>query len=183
MKSAVLVCLVCSNLLAGCANQNEVKSLDIRLNELERVNAEAQRKNEALSSELISRKQEERALRNQSAGLRAKVVALNEEIRALNGRIEELEHFFNRQKQTGADEIKADQTRIDQLADSTKTNDERILRIEQYLHLEPRVPEAPESKSSEQTTAKAVPAEQIPDALSEDEIYRMAKHGVFAALR
>jgi len=107
--------------------------------------------------------------------LRAKVVALDEEIRALNGRMEELEHFFNRQKQTGADGIKADATRIDQLADSANTNDERILRIEQYLHLEPRVPEAPASKSSEKTTAKAAPAGQIPDVLSENEIYRMAK--------
>jgi tol-pal system protein YbgF len=175
MKSALIVCLLGLTLSAGCANQNEVKSLDIRLNEMETRNAEAQREKEALISELESRKQEERALRNQSAGLRAKVVALNEEIRALNGRVEELEHFFNRQKQTGADEIKADAKRIDRLAESAKTNDGRILRIEQYLNLEPRVPEAPAEKSDEKTVAKAVPAGQTPDELSEDEIYRTAK--------
>jgi len=143
------------------------------LNELEARDAEAQSKNKALSSELKSREQEERALRNQSAGLRAKVVALNEDIRALNGRIEELEHFFNRQKQMGADDIKADEKRVEQLADSTKTNNERILRIEQYLNLEPRVQEA--TKSAEKTVAKIIPGGQTPSELSEDEIYRMAK--------
>jgi tol-pal system protein YbgF len=173
MKSAVLVCLAGLILLAGCADQNQVTSLDIRLNELEARDAEAQSKNKALSSELKSREQEERALRNQSAGLRAKVVALNEDIRALNGRIEELEHFFNRQKQMGADDIKADEKRVEQLADSTKTNNERILRIEQYLNLEPRVQEA--TKSAEKTVAKIIPGGQTPSELSEDEIYRMAK--------
>ena len=175
MKSAVLVCLAGLILSAGCADQNQVTSLDIRLNELETLNAEAQSKNKALSSELKSREQEERALRNQSAGLRAKVVALDEEIRALNGRIEELEHFFNRQKQMGADDIKADEKRVEQLADSTKTNNERILRIEQYLNLEPRVQAPPATKSAEKTVAKIIPAGQTPSEFSEDEIYRMAK--------
>jgi tol-pal system protein YbgF len=175
MKSAVLVCLAGLILIAGCADQNQVTSLDIRLNELEARDAEAQSKNKALNSELKSREQEERALRNQSAGLRAKVVALNEDIRALNGRIEELEHFFNRQKQMGADDIKADEKRVEQLADSTKTNNERILRIEQYLNLEPRVQQAPATKSAEKTVAKIIPGGQTPSELSEDEIYRMAK--------
>ena len=175
MKSAVLVYLAGLILIAGCADQNQVTSLDIRLNELETRDAEAQSRNKALSSELKSREQEERALRNQSAGLRAKVVALDEEIRALNGRIEELEHFFNRQKQMGADDIKADEKRVEQLADSTKTNNERILRIEQYLNLEPRVQAPPATKSAEKTVAKIIPAGQTPSEFSEDEIYRMAK--------
>jgi len=131
MKSVVLVNLVCLMFLAGCATENQVTSLDTRLNELEVRNAETRKSGEALKSDLAVREEDEQALRHQSASLRAKVEALNEEIRALNGRIEELEHRLNRQKQTEAKGIKADEEQIAKLAKSTKTNDERIYQIEQ----------------------------------------------------
>jgi len=175
MKPVILILLMCLISLAGCANPNEVKSLDTRLNQLETRNTETQDKEKALRSALQSSEQEAKALRQQSAGLRAKVVALNEDIRALRGRLEELEHHFNRQKQTGADGIKADQKRLDQLAESTKSIDVRIGRIEQYLNLEPLAPQAPAPKPEEKTAAAIVPAEKTSDKPGEDEIYRLAK--------
>jgi tol-pal system protein YbgF len=170
IKSAVLINLVGLMLLAGCVSQNEVTSLDTRLNELEIRNAEAKKRNQALKSDLTVREEEEQALRHQSAGLRAKVEALNEEIRALNGRIEELEHRLNRQKQMEAEGIKAEEGRIEKLAKSTETNNERIYRIEQYLNFEPSA-----KKSTEKTAAKIIPAGQAQNELREDEIYRMGK--------
>ena len=149
MKSVVLVNLVCLMFLAGCATENQVTSLDTRLNELEVRNAETKDSNEALKSDLAVREEDEQALRHQSASLRAKVEALNEEIRALNGRIEELEHRLNRQKQTKAEGIKADEGQMAKLAKSTKTNDERIYRIEQYLNFEPSAQKAPAKKPDE----------------------------------
>jgi tol-pal system protein YbgF len=175
MKSVVLVNLVCLMFLAGCATENQVTSLDTRLNELEVRNAETKDSNEALKSDLAVREEDEQALRHQSASLRAKVEALNDEIRALNGRIEELEHRLNRQKQTEAKGIKADEEQVAKLAKSTKTNDERIYQIEQYLNFEPSAQKAPEKKPGEKTTAKIIPAGQAQNGLSEDEIYRMAK--------
>ncbi|MBE9545326.1 MAG: tol-pal system protein YbgF [Proteobacteria bacterium] len=156
-------------------SQNEVTSLDTRLNELEIRNAEAKNRNQALKSDLTVREEEEQALRHQSAGLRAKVEALNEEIRALNGRIEELEHRLNRQKQMEAEGIKAEEGRIGKLAKSTETNNERIYRIEQYLNFEPSAQKAPAKKSTEKTAAKIIPAGQAQTDLREDEIYRMGK--------
>jgi tol-pal system protein YbgF len=170
IKSAVLINLVGLMLLAGCVSQNEVTSLDTRLNELEIRNAEAKKRNQALKSDLTVREEEEQALRHQSAGLRAKVEALNEEIRALNGRIEQLEHRLNRQKQMEAEGIKAEEGRIEKLAQSTETNNERIYRIEQYLNFEPSA-----KKSTEKTAAKIIPAGQAQNELREDEIYRMGK--------
>jgi tol-pal system protein YbgF len=175
MKSAVLVNLVCLMIWSGCVSKNEVTSLDTRLNELEIRNAEANKRSQALKSDLTVREEEEEVLRHQSAGLRAKIEALNEDIRALNGRIEELEHLLNRQKQMEAEGIKAEEERVEKLAKSTKTNDERIYRIEQYLNFEPSAQKAPATKTDEETVAKIIPAGEVKTELSEDEIYRMAK--------
>ena len=175
MKSAVLVNLVCLMIWSGCVSKNEVTSIDTRLNELEIRNAEANKRSQALKSDLTVREEEEQALRHQSAGLRAKIEALNEELRALNGRIEELEHLLNRQKQMEAEGIKVEEERVEKLAKSTKTNDERIYRIEQYLNFEPSAQKAPAKKPDEKTVAKIIPATQVNTGLSEDEIYRLAK--------
>jgi len=175
MKSAVRVHLVCFLLLSGCVSQNEITSLDTRLNELEIRNAEAKKRDETLSSGLEIRENEEQSLRQQSAELRAKVEALNEDTRALNGRIEELEHLLNRQKQMEAEGIKAEKERVEKLARSAKTNDERIYRIEQYLNFEPSAQSEPAKKTDEKTVAKIIPADEVKTGLSEDEIYRMAK--------
>ena len=174
-KAAVLVNLVCLIFLAGCVPKNEITSLDARLNELEIRNAEAQKKSEALKSDLEVREEDGQALRHQSASLRAKVEALNEEIRALNGRIEELEHRLNRQKQKAAEGVKVEEGQIEKLAKSTKANDERIYQIEQYLNFEPSAQKAPAQKPSEKPVAKIIPAGQAKNEINEDEIYRMAK--------
>lgn len=175
MKSAVLANLVCLMFLAGCVTKNEVTSLDTRLNELEIRNEETRESSEALKSDLEVREEDEQALRHQSASLRAKLGALNEEIRALNGRIEELEHRLNRQKQMATEGIKVEEGQIETLARSTKTNDERIYQIEQYLNFEPSVPKTPAKKPGEKTAAKIIPAGQAKNEINEDEIYRLAK--------
>jgi tol-pal system protein YbgF len=175
MKSAFLVNLVFLMLLSGCATQNEVTSLDTRLNDLELRNAELKKRNEALKSGMAVREDEEQALRHQSASLRAKLEALDEEIRALNGRIEELEHRIDRQKQMETEGTQAEADRLENLAKSAKTTDQRIYRIEQYLNFEPSAQKVPVKKSTEKTTAKIIPAGQTKSQMGEDEIYRMAK--------
>jgi tol-pal system protein YbgF len=176
LKSTFLVPLVCLMLISGCATQKEVTTLDTRLNELELRNAELKKRNEALKSGLDVRADEEQALRHQSASLRAKIAALDEEIRALNGRIEELEHRLDRQKQMETEGTQAETDRIESLTNSTKTNKERIYRIEQYLNFEPSAQKAPVKKPEEKTTTKIIPAgQQTKGQVGEDEIYRMAK--------
>lgn len=166
-------------LLSGCATQNEVTSLDTRLNDLELRNSELKKRNEALKSGLAVREDEEQALRHQSASIRAKLEALDEEIRSLNGRIEELEHRLDRQKQMETEGTQAEADRIDNLAKSAKANDERIYRIEQYLNFEPSAQKVPAKKTTETTTetstARIIPAGQTANQLGEDEIYRLAK--------
>jgi tol-pal system protein YbgF len=171
MKTAALINLVFLLSLMGCVSQNEMTSLDNRLSELEIRNAESRKSSEALQTGLQSREEQEQALRHQSASLRAKVNALNEEVRTLTGRIEELEHHLQRQGQKDADSVRAENNQISKLAETAKKNDERIFRLEQYLNFEESAQKAP----AEKPVAKIIPAGKTEPELTEDEIYRMAK--------
>jgi len=172
VRSAVFVSVVCLSLLSGCVNQNEVISLDTRLSELEMRYAETRKKSEALKSDIESRADEEQSLRQQSASLRQQITALNEEIRTLSGRIEQLEFQLNRQKQKDTEAVSSGTEQLDQMAKSTRANDERLQRIEQYLNFETSTQTpAPQKEAA----AKITPAEPIPKESDEDEIYRQAK--------
>jgi len=165
---------VCLFLLSGCVSQNELTSLDTRLNELEIRNAESQQKSQQLKSGLANREDEELALRHQAASLRAKMEALNDEMRTLTGRLEEIQYQLNRQTQVDAESVKVKEDKIDRLAKTAKSNDDRIYRIEQYLNFEPSKQIPPAEKPA---SAKIVPApsDRVKRELPEDEIYRMAK--------
>jgi tol-pal system protein YbgF len=171
IKSAVVSILVGLFLVSGCVSQNEVATIDNRLSELEVRNAESRKKSAALKNDLRSREGEEQALRHQAATLRQQIAALNEELRNLTGRIEELEFSIARQKQKEAETTGNRQSRLDQMADSARKNDERLGRIEQYLNFETSKPAA----APENSKAKIVPVTKVPKELSEDEIYRQAK--------
>jgi tol-pal system protein YbgF len=177
MKSTFLIILVCFLLLFGCVSQSELTSLDTRLNELEIRNAEAKKSSQMLKSGLDNREGEEQALRQQAASLRAKMDALNEEMRNLTGRIEEIEYKLNRQTQVDAESVQVKEDKIDRLAKTATSNDDRIYRIEQYLNFEPSKQIPPTEKPAKNPTATIAPAVsgQVKRELPEDEIYRMAK--------
>ena len=177
MKSIIVSNLMCFLLLSACVSQNELTSLDTRLNVLELRNAEAKKSSQVLKSGLANREDEEQALRHQAASLRAKMDALNEEMRTLNGRIEAIEYRLNRQTQLDAESVKAKEDKIDKMANAAKSNDDRIYRIEQYLNFEPSKQLTPSEKPADKSTAKItpVPAGQSKPELPENNIYRMAK--------
>jgi tol-pal system protein YbgF len=173
MKSAALPVLIFLNLVVGCATQSDVSTIDNRLSELEMRNAETRQKSDALKSDLRVRQDEEQALRLQAASLRQQIAALSEEIRVMNGRIEEIEFAMNRQRQKEADVTGGKQARLDEVAASTRQNDQRIDRIEQYLNFE--IAPAPSATATQKQTAKIVPVPTPQKEFSEDEIYRQAK--------
>ena len=169
LRSAILLKLACLLILVGCVSQQEITSLDRRLNELELHNAETRDKNEALKSELQNREGDEQNLRQQMASLRQQLAGVNEEVRSLTGRIEELEHQINQQSQKDAQSMSGRQDVMEQLAKDTQSNDERLNRIEQYLNFESQ------AKPSGTATAKIAPVPKVIQESSEDEIYRQAK--------
>ena len=169
LKSTILLKLACLLILSGCVSQQEVTSLDRRLNELELHNAETRNKSEALKNELQNREGDEQNLRQQMASLRQQLAGMNEDVRALTGRIEELEHQVNLQTQKDTESMSSRQDVVERLAKDTQSNDERLNRIEQYLNFESQ------AKPSGTPPAQIVPVPKVTQASSEDEIYRQAK--------
>jgi tol-pal system protein YbgF len=162
--------------LWGCVSQGEVSSIDSRLSELELRNAEARRSSEDIQTDLNSRREEEQAVRQQTASLRAKIDSLEEEMRLLSGRIEELEHSLSRQTQRDEDLIKSEGGQLGKVAESASAHEKRILRIERYLNLEPSADIAAAEKSViEKPTSKITPSTEAQPELSEEELYRIAK--------
>jgi tol-pal system protein YbgF len=172
VRSAGWISAACLALLIGCVNQNEVISLDTRLSELEMRFSETRKNNAALKSDIESRADEEQSLRRQAASLRQQIAVLTEEIRTATGRIEELEFQLNRQKQKETEAVGSKTEQLDQVAGSTKANDERIRRIEQYLNLETAT-QTPASQK--EPAAQITPVAPIKKETDEDEIYRQAK--------
>ena len=164
-------------IFSGCVAQNELTSLDTRLSALEMRNAESQKSKQTLETDLRSREGEEQALRQQAATLRARMAALNEEIRNLTGRVEEIEHNLNRQTEMGTESAKTGDELSNKLAKSVKSNDERIYRIEQYLNFESSAVQSPagEKAATAIVPAPEAKAEKAKKESQEDEIYRTAK--------
>jgi tol-pal system protein YbgF len=173
LRSTLLLNLACLLILFGCVSQNEVASLDTRLSELELRNAETREKSDALKSELQTRAGDEQSVRLQIASLRQQLAGLNEDVRSLTGRIEELEHTIDSQTKKDTELTGSRQDQLDQLAKDARSNDERIQRIEQYLNFETSA--SASAKAPESSSAKIAPAEQVKKETSEDEIYRQAK--------
>jgi tol-pal system protein YbgF len=146
----------------GCATQSDVNTIDNRLTEMEMRDAQQSQYRQQLKSDVESRNQE---LRKQSAGLRATLEEMNEDIRILSGRVEELEYALKQEQQNAQELEKKREEKLDRLAELTDQHAERIVRMEQYLNLE-------SSKKPAAMVATGTPATK---PSSEDEIYRSAK--------
>jgi tol-pal system protein YbgF len=146
----------------GCATQSDVNTIDNRLTEMEMRDAQQRQDRKQLLSDVESRNQQ---LRKQSAGLRALLEEMNEEIRILGGRVEELEYALKQEQQNAQELEKKREEKLDRLAELTDQQSERIVRMEQYLNLE----------SSKKPVAVAAPGTPATKPSSEDELYRSAK--------
>ncbi len=160
--------------VVGCATQSDVNTIDNRLSEMEMRDIQQRQHREQLKSEFESYSQE---LRKQSAGLRATLEELNEDIRILSGRLEEMEYAFKQQQQTAADLDTSREAKLNSIAERVEENSDRLNRMDQYLNLE----------SSKKRAAATAPAVPVKKPSSEDDIYRSAKQafdqGDFEAAR
>ncbi|MGD8943557.1 MAG: tol-pal system protein YbgF [Desulfobacterales bacterium] len=164
MKKVILINLVLAGLmtLIGCATQSDVNTIDTRLTEMEMRDIQQRQHREQLKSEFETYSQE---LRKQSAGLRATLEELNEDIRILNGRLEEMEYAFKQQQQNAAELESKREAKLDGVAQRVEENSDRLNRMDQYLNLE----------SSKKRVAAAAPVAPAKKPSSEDEVYRSAK--------
>jgi tol-pal system protein YbgF len=164
MRNVIFISVVLSGLmtLIGCVTPSDVNTIDTRLTEMEMRDVQQRQHREQLKSEFETYSQE---LRKQSAGLRAELEELNEDIRILSGRLEEMEYAFKQQQQNAADLENNRQARLDSISERVEENSERLSRMDQYLNLE----------SSKKRVAVATPAAGAKKPASEDALYRAAK--------
>ena len=145
MIRSSIVALICACLLAGCASQEDLYSLDDRLTAIERQQLQSRRELEQQKQDLdstiksyqISRNEKDQTLRNQSAGLRVLLDQMREELQVASGRLEELE--YGMQQQARADEASRQKlaNELSALRQLVTQNREQIKHIQQYLNLEP----------------------------------------------
>lgn len=171
-------------LLAGCASQRDVLTLDERLRSLDQRNAELLQQQSELrkqvSSEVTRAGQTTQAvetdLRSQYAGLNASIDRMQQELRLLTGRLEVVEH--NLQRRTSDDSVDGAKKKeqIEAVGARASQIDQRLTAIEQFLDMK--------RPSGVQATPPAAAPTPRPDAaapkvddskLTDREIYAAAK--------
>jgi tol-pal system protein YbgF len=127
--------------VSGCAVQQDIAILENRVMALERQNRDLRGQvEEGLTSFGQSNQNAEKSLRSQYAGMNVSIESMQHDLRLLNGRIEELEHF-TRDKTgetiggVGASDPRS-QERLDEISLSVARIDQRVTQIEQVLNVD-----------------------------------------------
>jgi tol-pal system protein YbgF len=167
MKTSRFILLIIVAMAAGCAARSDIIILDERLAALE---GQIEKQNTQIRKYSQNSQTKEKKLRNQSAGLRIQLDELREEIQIINGKLEEIEFLVGREKKTGEDADKMRKAQVDRLQESTKTMDNRLASIEQYLDLGTPTAIAPGTKA-----AGEKPKSIRDEKLSANELYQMAR--------
>ncbi len=169
MKKTLLTICSVAFLCSGCvALQQDVVILERRLETIEYRNKELQKQNESLSKQMRSdlsafgenRDSSEKIMRGRYAGLTATVDALQQEVRLLNGRVEEIEYLAKRKVADNQSAGQKRQERLDELNLSVAKMDQRLTRLEQYLNLEAKKAPPPSDARAGSTAQKAPASDQ-----------------------
>lgn len=138
MRLLKLTICSCIFLLTGCvALQQDMAIMEDRLLAVEVQNQELQKQ---LKSDLDAfgknRQSSERNLRSQVAGMNANMEGLQQEVRLLKGRVEELEYLINR-KVSGTEAAgQKNMQRLEEMSLTLAKIDQRLIQLEQYLNVE-----------------------------------------------
>lgn len=139
MKKTFLTCLGFLILLGGCALQRDVVVLEERLIALENRSMALQRQNERLQNQVqqelasfgTETQSKEKNLRSQYASMNVSMESIQEELRLLNGRIDEMDYAVKRK----LGEVDTAGQRLDEISLSVAKTEQRMVQIEQYLNL------------------------------------------------
>lgn len=182
MKNKLFIVLISISLFGfGCAMQKDVVILDNRIGEvrLRVVTAENEiNQLKTLSESLKVRADEisragdekEKSLRGLSAGQRAEIEALKENISLLNGKIEEIDHLLKQLYKTIEESDRKIDNKLVRIEEEAGIYKDRITRLEQYLSVEAKE----KSGTQDTTTAKKDDQKEIPQEMTEDELYASA---------
>jgi tol-pal system protein YbgF len=160
MKKILTICST-AFLLSGCvALQQDMITLERRLDNLEFRNRELQKQNDKLARQFQNSGQNlessEKGLRSQYAGLSADMQTMQQEVRLLNGRIEEIQYLANRKVSDIETTGQKSQERLDTINLTLSKLDARLSQVEQYLNLGAQgQPQPPSGKGVTAVAARA----------------------------
>jgi len=136
MRTLPVVLLVLTTLATGCATQQDVITLDRRLASVERRNAALEKQRRELEDTRQSLESKDSEIKSQAASLRVSIENLEEELRVLSGRLEEVE--FKTAQKLG--EAESDIQQRGQKAASLEGKllglEDRVRQLEAYLNLD-----------------------------------------------
>jgi tol-pal system protein YbgF len=163
LKTTTFTVMIAASVF-GCATRRDVTTIDSRLNEIEFRDAEERRHREELAK---AREANEAALRQMAASLRAQIDELRDEVRGLQGRLEEMEHGQRLRPSSGEAGERPREDKLSRLEDASAQYAQRLARIEEHLKLEP-------AAAVPKTESKIRPgsSDKVP---SEEELYGRAK--------
>lgn len=155
---------ICSGamLLTGCvALQQDVTILERRLEALEYSNQEMSKQlRQDLNTIGENRESSERNLRGKYAGLNATVDAIQQDLRLLNGRVEEIEYLINRKVADYEADGQKRQQRLDEMNIAVAKMDQRVAEVEQYLNLGTKSTGSVKGSPAAESTSKPAASEQ-----------------------
>ena len=174
MKRNLLIIWLGLFIFSGCATQKDMTAVDTRLMEVELRDAEARKNRDAIKLRTAEytkiRERMDQELRRQSASLHVLIEELREEIRILNGKLEETEFSINQQKREIDKILKKSEGTSKRVTQATAKNNDRLARIEHYLNFE----SASTPRKAVRTVTPAVPQASQKEP-TENEIYKSAK--------
>jgi tol-pal system protein YbgF len=136
MRPLTVVLLVLTTLAAGCATQQDMATLDRRLASVERRNAVLEKQSREIADTRQSLESKESEIKSQAASLRVSIENLEEELRVLSGRLEEVE-FKTAQKLGEAEsDIQQRGQKTAGLEGKLLSLEDRIRQLEAYLNLD-----------------------------------------------
>ena len=122
-------------LLAGCAMNRDLVMLNDKAERMERDLRQRQDMLQSKTDETSARQED--TFRTQHAEMRVNVERMRDELRAMTGRWEELEHIVRGRDATGGRSAGERTGRIDKMEEMLNANLQRITRLEDYVGLEP----------------------------------------------
>lgn len=140
MKRPILALFSFVFMLTGCvALQQDMAMMEDRIMALEVENQELQKRMKTdLDAIGKNRQSSEQSLRSQVAGMNANMESMQQDVRLLTGRVEELEYQINRKTSGFETAGKQSAERLDEVSLSISKLDQRLIQLEQYLNVDGR---------------------------------------------
>ena len=179
MRSVVhthLIIVIAGGMLmifTGCATQQDLLNVERRL-----ATVESNTRMMSENLESIDTGVEKRAntLRELYAGQGAEFYQLKEDIRGLNGRVEENSHNIDQRLKSIEDSLNLMRTSVNEMSAKVSANENRIKRMEDFMGLEPIKESASAAAAPEAANAPANP-QPVPPAknMPPEALYNAAK--------